>query len=121
LDVIIGTPFPGEQKSCKKASISHEGGIVLEKGCAQVLANYCDDPSNNLVTSGISDFQQTSRRIEVCAPRARIGEGDAKTSITAWMDNCPLFECFTYYINYQRKRQCRGVGSSRYATYGTQK
>ena len=66
-----------------------------------MLANNCDDPSNNFVTPGISDFKQTSRRIEVCAPRARIGEGDAKTSITARMDNSPLFECFTYYINYQ--------------------
>lgn len=66
-----------------------------------MLANNYDDSSDNFVTPGISDFQQTSRRIEVCAPRTRIREGDANTSITARMDDGPLFECFTYHINYQ--------------------
>jgi hypothetical protein len=101
LDVFIRTPFPCEQKSRKKASVSHEGGIILEKGGAQVLANNYDDPSDNFMTPGISDFQQTSRRIELCAPRARVGEGDAKTSITGRVDDRPLFERFTYYINCQ--------------------
>jgi len=56
LDIFIRTPFPCEQKSREKASVSHEGGIVLEKRGAQVLANNYDDPSDNFMTSGISDF-----------------------------------------------------------------
>jgi len=35
-----------------------------------VLANNYNDTSDHFVTSGISDFQQPSRRIELCAPRA---------------------------------------------------
>ena len=66
-----------------------------------MLANDYDDPSNDLVTPGVSDFQQASRRIELCTPRARIGESKAKAPVTScWMDDRPLLECFTYYINY---------------------
>jgi hypothetical protein len=70
LDVFIRTTFACKQKSRKKATISRKRGIVLEKGGAQVLANNYDDPSDHFVTPGISDFQQPSRRIELCAPRA---------------------------------------------------
>jgi len=70
LDVFIRTTFACEQESRKKATISHERGIVLEKRGAQVLANNYDDPPDNFVTAGISDFQQPTRRVELCTPRA---------------------------------------------------
>jgi hypothetical protein len=64
-----------------------------------VLANDYDDPLDSFMTPGISDFQQTTRRIELCVLRARIGEGGAVASITGSVDNCQSFECFTYYTN----------------------
>ena len=67
-----------------------------------MLANDYDDPSNDLVTPGISDFQQTSRRIELCAPRARIREGHAQVSITGWVYDSTLLECFAYDIYYRQ-------------------
>ena len=74
-----------------------------------MLANDYDDPSNDLVTPGISDFQQASRRIELCAPRARIREGHAQVSITGWVHDSTLLECFAYDIYY---RQGVSVGTS---------
>lgn len=82
-----------------------------------MLANDYDDPSDNLVTPGISDFQQTGRRIELCAPWARIGEGDVKTSITGWVNDCPLLECLTYYINYQQRVSYQWVGRTNEVWY----
>ena len=64
-----------------------------------MLANDYDYPSDNLVTPGVGNFQQASRRIELCAPRARIGEAKAKTPVTSWMNDRPLLKCFTYYID----------------------
>jgi len=74
-----------------------------------VLANDYDDPSNDLVTAGISDFQQTSRRIDLCAPRARIRKGHAQVSITGRVYDSTLLECFAYDIYY---RQGVSVGTS---------
>ena len=67
-----------------------------------MLANDRDDPSNDLVTPGISDFQQASRRIELCAPRARIREGRAQVSIAGWVYDSTLLECFAYDIHYRQ-------------------
>jgi len=67
-----------------------------------VLANDRDDASNDLVTPGISDFQQTSRRIELCAPRARVREGHAQVSITGRVYDSTLLECFAYDIYYRQ-------------------
>ena len=67
-----------------------------------MLADNCDDQLDNLVTPGIGDFQQTSCRIELCAPRARIWEGHTQISIAGRMNDRALFECFTNDIYYHQ-------------------
>jgi hypothetical protein len=67
-----------------------------------VLADDHDYPADHLMTPGVSDFQQASGRIELCAPGARIGDGHAHISITGWMYDRALFEGFAYDIYYHR-------------------
>ena len=67
-----------------------------------MLANDHDYPSDHLMTPGVSDFQQASGRIELCAPRARIGDGHVHISITGWMYDRALLESFAYDIYYNQ-------------------
>ena len=90
----------------RKASISHQGGIILEKGSAQVLASdYVERPRD----TGHQRFStDESPHRAVCSAGLNSG-GHTQVSITGWVHDSTLLECFVYDIYY---RQGVSVGTS---------